>query len=262
MYVSVDIVGMRYRELDNGFLNGTDFSNIILEREPNNPYSKNAVKCMFNGVHLGYLSEVYAERVSNLLDKKISYTTSLNHNYCENIISISIDFDCNDYPESEHQFTSKNDVLLNNFSSEKFSNLRFDADNFAWSVILKIYRFIYDDSWAYDDIHLEVSETELTNFNFPKYIEDVCDLGYDLINEFDRFYELEHFAKEEEQYFVESFKKTFPEHSSLLNEVVSIKDIFQYLIEKHCYYYFLDLIVTVEQEDKENLFDLSADIST
>ena len=262
MFVSVDIVGMRYRDLDEGFVSNIDFSNIILEREPKNPYSKHAVKCMFKGIHFGYVSEAYAEKVSNLLNKKTSYRTSLNHNHYEHVISISIDFDFDDYPQSEHRFRNENDILLNRLAVENFSNLRLDADNFAWSIILKMYGFIYDVNWAYDVIHLEVSERELTNFNFSRYIEDVCDLGYDLINEFDEFYELESFSKVDEQCFVSSFKKTFPEHFSLLNEAISIKDVYQYIIEKHNYYFFLDLIVTIEEEDEEEFwFDLSTEHS-
>lgn len=262
MFVSVDIVGMRYRDLDESFVGNIDFSNIILEREPNNPYSKYAVKCVFNGIHFGYVSEVYAEKISNLLDKKVSYSTSLNHHHYEHVISISIDFDFDDYPVSEHRFRSENDVLLNRLAGENFNNLRFDANNFACSVILKMYCFIYDVSWAYDVIHLEVPERELTKFNFPKYIEDVCDLGYDLANEFDEFYELERFSKIDEQCFVSSFEKTFPEHFSFFNEVVSIKDIYQYIIEKDSYYFFLDLIVTIEEEDEEFWTDFSTQLSS
>lgn len=38
---------------------------VILEKEPDNPYDKNAVKVIFDGFHLGYVDKINAKNVTD-----------------------------------------------------------------------------------------------------------------------------------------------------------------------------------------------------
>lgn len=55
----VSVVGMKYRDAKDEILTQLNSDTRVwkLEPEPTNMYSKNAIKCILNGVHVGYIAE-------------------------------------------------------------------------------------------------------------------------------------------------------------------------------------------------------------
>ena len=90
-YVYTAIVGMRFRNLPAKFRSAIDISKTKLSREPTNSHDKFAVKCIFNGVHFGYIARTDSEEVFNYLSTFSEYRIKQLESG-ENFYKISITF--------------------------------------------------------------------------------------------------------------------------------------------------------------------------
>lgn len=247
MFVLVDIVGMRYRNLPNGFIESIDYEKVELKQEPENEYSSNAVQCIYQGLHFGYVSEENAKIVFDILSTNSPYKTQLLEQYSNTVICLSIDFDYDVYPEKEITFSSSNDDLLSRLFQTKFDDITNFSKSYAWTVIASLYKFVYEKSYTIENQYYDFSEEELNNFNFPANIELIQDLSWELISEFSDYYESASFTPEDEKRFAHSFEKTFPEHHNHLNGQITIQTVFEYLLETQAYFLFLDTLITEDE---------------
>lgn len=64
------IVGVRFRGqmARNVVWKMEEGSQVLLEREPDNPHDSNAVKCWFLGIHVGYIPRQANPRIAAALD--------------------------------------------------------------------------------------------------------------------------------------------------------------------------------------------------
>ena len=91
-YVYTAIVGMRFRNLNPSYRSTIDISKIKLSREPSNLHDRFAVKCIFNGVHFGYIEKNKSEQVSKHLANSNGYRIKLLKSG-ETFYNISITFE-------------------------------------------------------------------------------------------------------------------------------------------------------------------------
>lgn len=67
----INLVGLEFRELPNGFTDRLDAASIKFEREPKNTHDKYAVKCISNGLHFAYVEREKARFIGYLLLRNI-----------------------------------------------------------------------------------------------------------------------------------------------------------------------------------------------
>ena len=76
--VSTVIVGTHFRsEVTDELLETIIEKEIILEREPSNPYDYNAVKCLVDGQHIGYVERSVAKLISSHLKYATGHTVKI-----------------------------------------------------------------------------------------------------------------------------------------------------------------------------------------
>lgn len=90
-YIYTSIVGMRFLKLSASFLSVIDVEQSVLVREPTNPHDAHAVKCIFNGIHFGYIEKKKSENVGLRLGSCDSYVIKLIESG-ENFYNIRITF--------------------------------------------------------------------------------------------------------------------------------------------------------------------------
>lgn len=72
--VHTAIVGMRYLTLPKAFLDTAAISQTIFVRDPSNAHDANAVKCVLNGVHFGFIQKEKAAQISDAVRLSRNYS--------------------------------------------------------------------------------------------------------------------------------------------------------------------------------------------
>ena len=81
---------------DNGYLTPIKSEyytrNVVLEREPENEFDKNAIKVLVGKTHLGYVPKKIARKMAKLLDTNINYIAdlSLEEDYTGNLNTATV----------------------------------------------------------------------------------------------------------------------------------------------------------------------------
>ena len=81
---------------DNGYLTPIKSEyytrNVVLEREPENEFDKNAIKVLVGKTHLGYVPKKIARKMAKLLDTNINYIAdlSLDEDYKGNLNTATV----------------------------------------------------------------------------------------------------------------------------------------------------------------------------
>ena len=76
-YIYTNIVGMRFLKLPASFLSAIDVEKSVLVREPTNPHDPHAIKCIFDGIHFGYIEKKKSENLGYRLASCGSYAIRL-----------------------------------------------------------------------------------------------------------------------------------------------------------------------------------------
>ena len=98
--LSAAIVGMRFRaEVTDEDLDNLGRYRIELEREPENTHDTNAVKCVANGKHIGYINRDMALTISPLLTEGAPYEIAVIERYKQSV-AIELIFEVADKPNS------------------------------------------------------------------------------------------------------------------------------------------------------------------
>lgn len=76
----IRVNGTQYRGLDSHFYESCSVGDsVILKREPNNPYDKNAIAVILNGSHIGYIpKKEAAARLTPILDAGREYLAEVS----------------------------------------------------------------------------------------------------------------------------------------------------------------------------------------
>jgi hypothetical protein len=91
---------MRFRaDVTDEDIANLDSSRIELEREPKNLHDPNAVKCVANGKHIGYINKEMAMPISPLLAEGASYEVAVIERYTQSV-AIALVFEVADKPKS------------------------------------------------------------------------------------------------------------------------------------------------------------------
>ena len=89
--VKFNIVGFKHRGADMSFLENVNGINIQFLPEPENEYDPNAVKCIFEGYHFGYIEKHNAAEVQKLIKNSINFVIKVI-SFDEYKMLLSVDF--------------------------------------------------------------------------------------------------------------------------------------------------------------------------
>jgi hypothetical protein len=92
MDVKLNIVGLKYRNIDNLRLQKIVKSHISLVKEPTNKFDKFAIQCWSDGLHFGYVEASVSQRITNLLDESHDYLVDVL-SYDEHKVRVLIYFE-------------------------------------------------------------------------------------------------------------------------------------------------------------------------
>ena len=90
--ITLNLVGMRHRNLPPGFLQNLVGSSISLATEPNNPVDENAVRCYYIGRHFAYIEKGQSKSVNELLKTRKKYSIHIL-SIQEHAITVEMVFD-------------------------------------------------------------------------------------------------------------------------------------------------------------------------
>ncbi len=134
--MKVNIVGLQYRGLSKDFIEKIGQSELIFKCEANNKYDKNAVQCITNGIHFGYIEKDKSQYINTLIKTSNKFTYKIiSRDQYKLCLELTVNATISNSAINNNNATSKGQISITNdanFSGVYRINFNIDGDKLSY----------------------------------------------------------------------------------------------------------------------------------